>query len=342
MNNLPAAMQSNAIDFKSPEIIKTLKATVAVGLNDAEFMMFAEHCKGTGLNPFKKEVWAIKTKGYTNKRGEFVEGKVQIMTGINGFHTIANDNPQYDGIEVGLIDPNGDYKSQAYPKNDYIGAWCKVYRKDRRMPIESAVMLAEYDKSLTEYNYPDKGIWKTMKRVMIQKCAESVGLRKAFPQQFNGMYTAEEMPAEFAAPQAQVKQVWSDPENSNQGGQIIDVDTETGEVIEQRPAQPVAQGWDALPWRYHLPVKKEGKDMDATRTWLKKHGFRFNGDDKHWYGPIEVPKLAEYLRPLGQEKPEAAPVAQPEPRQEIKVADDDELPWDTMPGEVDDPRMPNI
>lgn len=195
------------IDYSDKEVIATLKNTVAQGLNDHEFLLFAQHCKGTGLNPFKKEVWAIKGNGYySQKLGKQVEGKLQIMTGLNGFYAIANNHPLFDGIETGLIGPKGEYLTQAYPGNDYIGAWAKVYIKKRRVAIEAVAMLSEYDKSKTEKDYADRGIWRTMKRIMITKCAESLGLRKAFPQELNGIYTQEEMPAEYGAEVVPVEQ----------------------------------------------------------------------------------------------------------------------------------------
>lgn len=186
------------IDYSSSEVIRTLKATVAIGATDAEFAMFIEQCKATGLNPFKKEVWFIKAGG-----------RVQIMTGIQGFFAIANSAPEFDGHESGLITPSGEMVSAAYPKQDFIGAWCKVYRKDRRMPSEAIAMLSEYDKG--------QGTWKVMRRVMIIKCAESVALRKAFPQQLNGLYTAEEMPSEYTGPLTSETAI-----ESNSGPTVID------------------------------------------------------------------------------------------------------------------------
>ena len=158
-----------------------IRATVAIGASDLELKYFLEFAKSTGLNPFKKELWFIKAGG-----------RLQMMTGINGFFAIANADPAFDGFESGLIDKEGNYKPLTFPGNDFIGAWCKVYRKDRKIPCEGVAMLSEYDKK--------QGNWKTMQRVMIVKCAESVALRKAFPQQLNGLYTAEEMPKEFAPP----------------------------------------------------------------------------------------------------------------------------------------------
>ena len=167
------------IKYEDKQVTATLKQTVAAGLTDAEFSLFVQFCQGTGLNPFKKEIWAIKAGG-----------RLQLMTGINGFRAIANNHQNYDGIEIGLIGKGGEYLPAAYPGGDYIGAWSKCYRKDRKIPTEGIAMLADYDKSF--------GNWKTMKRVMIMKCAESVALRQAFPQQLNGLYTPDEMPQEFS------------------------------------------------------------------------------------------------------------------------------------------------
>lgn len=166
------------IKYEDKQVIDTLKKTVAAGLTDPEFSLFVQFCQSTGLNPFKKEIWAIKAGG-----------RLQLLTGINGFRAIANNHSNYDGIEIGLIGKGGEYLSAAYPGNDYIGAWSKCYRKDRRIPTEGIAMLADYDKAF--------GNWKTMRRVMIMKCAESVALRQAFPQQLNGLYTPDEMPQEF-------------------------------------------------------------------------------------------------------------------------------------------------
>lgn len=166
--NLPAK-----IDYNSAEVIKTLKATVARDLTNEEFALFAQHCKGTGLNPFKKEVWAIKAAN-----------RLQIMTGINGFLAIANSHPQFDGMEVEVDNDEKPTK-----------AICRVYRKDRKYPAEGVALLKEYAK--------DTPIWRQMPRVMLTKVAKSIALREAFPQELNGMYTQEEMPSEYEEPKMQ-------------------------------------------------------------------------------------------------------------------------------------------
>jgi len=157
------------LDYTNPATIKTLKETVAKGATDAEFAMFAGIAQSTGLNPFKREIWFIKTQN----------GQVQMMTGVNGYYAIANSHPQFDGLEVETIEESGKL----------VKVIAKAYRKDRSRPTVAEAYFSEYAKQY--------GNWKTMPRLMLSKCAESLALRKAFPQELGGLYTKEEMPAEY-------------------------------------------------------------------------------------------------------------------------------------------------
>lgn len=166
------------IDYSNEQTLATLRDTVARNATPSELAMFIEFCKSTGLNPFKKEIWFIKPD----------RGPLQMMTGINGFWTLANSFSEFDGAEGGLIDREGNWV-KSVSDNTFIGAWCRVYRKDRRIAMEGEAMLVDYNKGF--------GLWKSAPRIMIRKVAESIALRKAFPQQLNGLYTAEEMPEPF-------------------------------------------------------------------------------------------------------------------------------------------------
>ena len=163
------------IDYDSPKIIQTIKSTIAKDATDEELALFLEHCKATQLNPFKREIWFIKTKPKKDQYGNERPPEVQIMTGINGFYTIANAHPQFDGIETEVIEQKGRI----------IKAVARVYRKDRSRPMTAEAYWDEYSKQY--------GNWKVMRRVMISKCAEAMALRKAFPQSLNAIYIEEEL-----------------------------------------------------------------------------------------------------------------------------------------------------
>lgn len=262
------------IDYSDPKIVATLRATVAQGLTDAEFVLFSQFCRSTGLNAFKKEIWAIKANG-----------RLQLMTGINGFHAIANQHPQYDGLEAGFVGPDGSEQSLKYPKNDFIGAWARVHRKDRKIPMEGVAMVSEYDKQ--------QGNWKSMRRVMIVKCAESVALRKAFPQELNGLYTQEEMPAEYsdgATVEVEAKQK-------------SEIDDLLETPIVRRPYSPKTAAEKEIEEHqktnrrsqdiaYQFPYKSDWFDAEKLRKALNALGFRWDKDSKTWRGGEELGEVA--------------------------------------------------
>lgn len=231
---LTVKQTTEAIDYTSREVIDLLKQTVAKGTTDLELKLFVEQIKATGLNPFKKEIWCIVVPAKPangSYRGR--DREVQMMTGVNGFYQIANSDPTYDGLEHGLVGPTGEYLSLGYPKDDYIGAWTRVYIKGRRVPQEEVAFLSEYDKGY--------GNWKTMRRIMIIKCADSLALRKALPQKLNGLYTSEEMPSEYQA--EVVKDVSFDSNGKPDNGtrQILDKGLlKTADELEQedKPHDP--------------------------------------------------------------------------------------------------------
>lgn len=212
-------MELQTINYDDKQIVKTMQETVARGTTPAEFALFVQYCKATGLNPFKKEIWCIKAN----------QG-LQIMTGINGFWAIANASSTFDGAEVGLINASGEWV-KTVPDNSFIGAWCRVYRKDRRIPMEGEALLADYAKGF--------GLWKTAPRIMIKKVAESIALRKAFPQELNGLYTREEMPAEYTPVETPAVEVAAEPV-----------------VVKDEPKKHVTLAEDDLPDWDNKPVEK--------------------------------------------------------------------------------------
>lgn len=165
------------IDYNSKEVLETLKATVAKDATPAEFAMFVEFAKSTGLNPYKKELWFIKDG----------QGRVQMMTGINGFFAIANSHPQFDGLECDVeLDKGG------HP----VKATAKAYRKDRRIPSVGIAIMAESKRS--------SPVWQQQPSVMLSKVAKARALREAFPQELNGLYTDDEYTPEKVTPVAQI------------------------------------------------------------------------------------------------------------------------------------------
>jgi phage recombination protein Bet len=230
------------------DMLATLRNSVAPGLTDNEFLLFAEMVKATGLNPVTKEVWAIKAGG-----------RLQMMTGINGFLRIANAHPAYDGMEV-EFERDGD---------KIISATAKVYRKDRRFPSVATAFMSEYAKQ--------SPIWKTMPSIMLSKCAKSLALREAFVQELGGLYTQEEMPSEFAPP----KPYEAPPIDPAVHGDVIEV---------RAPDAPKAR---AIVTFYDTSCLDGDQQLAADR-YLKSCGAK-NVTGSIWRSPIRLQRLTQCI-----------------------------------------------
>jgi len=228
------------------EMLNTLRNTVAPGLTDPEFMLFAEMCRATGLNPATKEIWAIKAGG-----------RLQLMTGINGFLKIANSHPQFDGMEV----------SYEWDDKQLVSATAKVYRKDRRFPSIATAYMAEYGKKTP--------IWAQMPSIMLSKCAKSLAIREAFINELGGLYTAEEMPLEFAPPKAYEPP----PINHEVHGDVI-------EVRAPDAAKPKAVV------TFYDTSCLDGDQQLAADRYLKSCGAK-NVTGSIWRSPIRLQRLTQ-------------------------------------------------
>ena len=149
-----------------PAKIEIIKNMFAKGCTNDEFGVFLELAKRYRLDPFSKQIWAIKYNG----------NAAQIFAGRDGFLSIAHRSGVFDGMESGVdVDKTGET----------IG-WAKVYRKDMSHPFSITVSLSEYTTG--------KSLWKDKPRTMIQKVAESQCLRRAFS--ISGLYDPDEVDAE--------------------------------------------------------------------------------------------------------------------------------------------------
>ena len=73
----------------TPEQTQLISTTIAPGCSNDELRLFAYACQRTGLDPFSKQIYAIK-------RG----GKMTIQAGIDGLRSIAERTGQLDGSET--------------------------------------------------------------------------------------------------------------------------------------------------------------------------------------------------------------------------------------------------
>lgn len=167
-----------------------LKNTVAKGATDEELKVFVYLCNEYSLDPLKKEIYFLKYAGRTT-----------IITSRDGYLKIANCHEQFDGIESDVV-YLGDKLTKrddgslhieygpehlAFDKAKLSGAFCSVFRKDRRKATTVFVSLKDYFKK-------DAPIWGQYIHAMILKVAEAMALKRAFS--ISGLVTREEVEKE--------------------------------------------------------------------------------------------------------------------------------------------------
>ena len=160
-------------------------------VSNQEIVFFMNTCKGQGLNPLVNgEVYLIK---YSK------DDPAQMVVGKDAYLRRAFNHPDYLSRNDGITVKRGDQIIQKegcclYPGEELVGGWCKVafVRNGLERTTFKEVALSEYNKGQAN--------WKSKPATMINKVAVSQCVRDAFPKDYQGLYSEEEMVASGAIP----------------------------------------------------------------------------------------------------------------------------------------------
>ena len=175
------------------EQIQLIARTIAKGCSQDELSLFIGQCKRTRLDPFAKQIYCLK-----------MGGRLVIMTSIDGFRLIAQRSGQYAGQEGPFwCGADGAWQDVWLSDDPPAAAKVGVLRHDFAEPCWGVARFATYARETSP--------WREMADLMIAKCAESLALRRAFPQELSGLYTQDEMD-QSEKPQATLAEPLEEPQ----------------------------------------------------------------------------------------------------------------------------------
>ncbi len=248
--NLPATVSPNEGEFELSESTKKfLMNSVFKNLHEDEVYAAYRLAKRRNLDIEAKQIYFIPYEDKNKNRS------VIPQTSIDGLRLIAARTGNYGGqINPKLTVRLKDGTKQVLDHEEYdpkevlelISATIEVINKEFPQPQKATALLKSYART---YNGQLQGLWGPKTDIMLLKCAESLALRKAFPEEVGGIYSNEEMDqakndieavnASYSTIETTHQPSSEPPKTETPEAPVIDVSKEDVQVIARVEAAPV-------------------------------------------------------------------------------------------------------
>ena len=181
------ATDSPHIKRWTPEEIQILRDTVCKDGSPAEIKFFGMVCARTGLDPFARQIHAVKRWSPDEQRNILA-----FQVGIDGFRLQAERSGQFGGpSDPEWCGQDGDWTSVWLHEDPPWAARVFVKRNDFESPVQGIAYYADYVQTKKDGSPNQK--WAKGAPGMLAKCAEALGIRRGFPQETSGLYIEEEV-----------------------------------------------------------------------------------------------------------------------------------------------------
>lgn len=193
---MEVTIHTSAGDVKlNPSIVRKYLVNGNGAVTDQEIALFLGLCKAQNLNPFTREAYLIKYGG--NQPAAIVVAK-------DVFLKRAYRSEQFKGHKAGIICQAPGSHDLTYtpgicpPGSKIVGGWAEVHTDGWSFPLRVEVDFAEYQARKSD-GTPNR-MWSEKPATMIRKVALVQALREAFPDNYQGMYSEEEIPTQEDLP----------------------------------------------------------------------------------------------------------------------------------------------
>lgn len=225
-NSTAIAIRDDQVTFDALQ----KQALVHMGVEhatDADLAIFFHQSKRTGLDPFARQIHMIG-RNTKNQRTQQWETKFTIQTGIDGYRLIARraaGTAGYGYEETLWCGADGQWVDVWTSDESPVACKVVVERGGKRFPA-----IARYKAYVqTKRDGQPNTIWAQRDAEQLEKCAEALALRKAFPQDLSGIYTEDELRA------SQERETDPAPAAAQPAGPV------TAATFRAAPAEPPAQ-----------------------------------------------------------------------------------------------------
>lgn len=191
------AIRSDQTEWTDAQVAVLRQTGISDEVTHAELSGFLHLCQRTQLDPFSRQIYLIGR--WDNRAGRKV---FTPQTAIDGYRVVAHrvvakSHEPFGYEDVQWCDASGRWRDVWLATEPPAAAKVTVLRRGER--FSAVALFREYVQTSREGK--PTGLWGKMPAGQVAKCAEALALRKAFPYDLAGVYTAEEMAqAENTAP----------------------------------------------------------------------------------------------------------------------------------------------